>query len=123
MRSLIFGLTLWLTQRVGPALLELTPLQAPVAHAAAGTAELRGAERVSVAAERAAEIGDAAMEGAIETALDGLNTVIGGSHTKLIHGSAYGDVKLGDRTRARLEARSSRSSGTARSRNSPPQEL
>lgn len=55
---------------------------------------MRGAERVAIAAERAAEIGDGAVESAIGAALDDLNATIGDFYTRLIGSSPYGDVKL-----------------------------
>jgi len=78
----------------GPALLELMQLRARIVARERATAELRGAERVAVAVERAAEIGDNAVRRAIDVSLHGLNTMIGDYYAKLIGQSPYNDVKL-----------------------------
>jgi hypothetical protein len=78
----------------GPALLELARLRGHVVARERAAAELRGAERVAAATERAATLGEAAVRSAIDEALAGLNLTVGDFYTRLIGGSPYDDVRL-----------------------------
>ncbi len=78
----------------GTALLDLARLRAQVIAERTASRQYEGAQRLAVAAERAAEIAEEKVERAIDTALNGLNSTIGSFYSKLIGSSPYGDVKL-----------------------------